>query len=132
MGLKRIAVCLIAVVLTLMLTAACTGGAPTLTESAKDLAVGEILGHPDVLGAAVAQNGTNLNLAVVVAFGSGESAAMDVGDNFVRTVKSHGPESAPSNEIGKGDFDYLVTVVYPDRTVVARGAKNSSSPRIIW
>ena len=132
MGLKRIAVCLIAVVLILVLTAACTGGAPTLTECVKDLAVSEILSYPDVLGAAVGQDGIILTLAVVVAFGSGASVAKDVGDNFVRTVKSHGPESAPSNEIGKGDFDYLVTVVYPDRTEIARGAKISSSPRIIW
>jgi len=119
-------------VLILVLTAACTGRAPTLTECAKDLAVSEILSYPDVLGAAVGQDGIILTLAVVVAFGSGASVAKDVGDNFVRTVKSHGPESAPSNEIGKGDFDYLVTVVYPDRTEIARGAKISSSPRIIW
>lgn len=103
-----------------------------MTECAKDLAVSEILSYPDVLGAAVGQDGIILTLAVVVAFGSGASVAKDVGDNFVRTVKSHGPESAPSNEIGKGDFDYLVTVVYPDRTEIARGAKISSSPRIIW
>lgn len=132
MGLKPIAVWSIAAALTLILTAACTGGSPTLPVSAKNLAVDEILGFPDVLGAAVGQDGRRLSLAVVVAFGSAESAARDVGDSFVRTVKSHGPESAPTNEIGKGDFDYFVTVVYPDRTVIARGAKISSSTRIIW
>jgi len=103
-----------------------------LSESAKELAVEEIMRYPEVLGAAVEQKGRKLTLAVVVPFGSAESAARDAGDNFVRVVKSFGPEPAPAEEIGRGDFDYLVTVVYPDKTVIVRGAKASSSPRITW
>ena len=132
MFLKRVTVWSVGVILALLLTVACNGGPPTLSESAKDLAIDEIMGYPQVLGAAIGQDGTSLTLAVVVAFGSAESAAKDVGDDFVRVVKSFGPESAPAKEIGKGEFDYLVTVVYPDKTVIVRGAKVSNSARITW
>ena len=132
MLLKRITIWSIGVILALLLTAGCGGGPPTLSESAKDLAIDEIMGYPDVLVAAVGQDGRQLTLAVVVAFGSAEPAAKDVGDDFVRVVKSFGPESAPAKEIGKGEFDYLVTVVYPDETVIVRGSKVGNSARITW
>ncbi len=132
MFLKRITVWPVGVILALLLTAACTGGAPTLSESAKDLAIDEIMGYPEVLGAAVGQDGMRLTLALVVPFGASESAAKDAGEDFVRVVKSLGLESAPAKELGKGDFDYLVTVVYPDETVIVRGVKVSTSPRITW
>jgi hypothetical protein len=131
MHLKHVGVWVFALMLALLLTVACNGGSPSLSESAKDQAIDEILGHPEVLGAAVGQDGKKLSLAVVMAFGSAESVAKDVGDNFVRTVKTLGPEPAPSKEIGEGDFDYFVTVIYPDRTVIARGAKVSGSSRLI-
>ena len=132
MLLKRINIWMIGVVVVLLLTAACTGGPPRFSESAKELAVEEIMRFPEILGAAVGQDGMELTLAVVVPYGSAEPAAKAAGDNFVRMVKSYGPESAPGEEIGTGDFDYSVTVVYPDKTVVIKGAKVSSSPRIVW
>ena len=132
MLLRRINIRMIGVVVALLLTAACTGGPPTLSESARDLAVEEIMSFPEILGAAVGQEGIKLTLAVVVPFGSEESAAKAAGDNFVRMVKSFGPEPAPGEELGTGIFDYFVTVVYPDKTVIIKGAKVSSSPHIIW
>ena len=132
MLLRRINVWMIGVIVVLLLTAGCKGGTPTLSESAKDLAVEEIMKSPEILGAAVGQDGIKLTLAVVVPYGSAESAAKTAGDDFVRMVKSFGPEPAPGEEIGTGDFDYSVTVVYPDKTVVIKGSKVSSSPHIIW
>lgn len=64
----------------------------------------------------------------MMAFGSAESVAKDVGDNFVRTVKTLGPEPAPSKEIGEGDFDYFVTVIYPDRTSPAWSKRKCQYP----
>ena len=132
MLLRRNTVWSIVVIPVLLLTAACIEVSPTLSESAKNLAIDEIMGYPEVLGAAVGQDGMRLTLAVVVPFGASEAAAKDAGDDFVRVVKSLGPESAPDQDIGEGDFDYLVTVVYPDRTVVVRGTKASSSAFVIW
>ena len=132
MLLKRTDVWMFGAVLAILLTAACTGGPPKFSESAKDLAVEEIMRFPEILGAAVGQEGIKLTLAVVVPFGSEESAAKAAGDNFVRMVKSFGPEPATGEELGTGIFDYFVTVVYPDKTVIIKGAKVSSSAHIIW
>ena len=105
----------------------------TLTESAKDLAIGVITGYDEVLDAAISQDGRTLSLVVIVGCATSEEVAKNMGDNFVRLVKSFGPESSPSGtEIGKGDFDYLVGVYCGNERKLAQGAKVRNAPHITW
>ena len=107
--------------------------APTLTESAKDLAISSIMGYDEVSGAEIKQDGRDLSLVVIVGCATSEDVAKDLGDNFVRMVKSFGPESAPTGkDIGKGEFDYLVGVYCANENQIALGAKNRSSTHINW
>ena len=56
--------------------------------------------------------------------------AKNLGDNFVRMVKTFGPDDSPGEDIGTGLFDYLLAVAYPDETIIVQGAKARSSSRI--
>jgi len=58
--------------------------------------------------------------------------AQELGSNFVRVVKTFGPEALPGREIGSGIFDYEITVAYADGTRIAQGAKDSTGIRIAW
>ena len=102
----------------------------TLTEAEKGMAIEGIKGYEKVLDAAIKQEGRDLSLVVIVAFGTTEEQAKEMSDNFVRMVKSFGPDSPPGKEIGTGIFDYLIGVYYPNEALIAMGAKVRSSKHI--
>ena len=85
-----------------------------------------------VKDASISQDGQRLSLGLVVRVETTQDNAQELGDNFVRLVKTFGPEALPGREIGSGIFDYEITVAYPDGTRIARGAKESTGIRIAW
>ena len=112
--------------------------APKITELGKTTAINEIKAYPKVIDTAIAQDGYELSLAIIVPKGTSEARAKELGDAFVRLVKTFGlldsgkREPAPSKEIGEGIFNYLITVVYPDQTIIVQGAKVSFATHITW
>jgi len=106
---------------------------PLLTEQEKKIAIGGITEYPEVLEAAITQRGRRLSLVLIVAYGTNKSRARNLGDNFVRMVKTFAKaELSPSKQIGKGVYDYLVGVYYPNKVQVVMGAKVSIAVRITW
>jgi hypothetical protein len=105
---------------------------PQLTDEQKELAISSIEGYSEVQDAAINQDGKQLSLAIIVGYATNEETAKDLGDSFVRLVKSFGPEDTPEKEIGPGLYDYLIGVYYPDKSQVALGAKCSSCRKITW
>jgi hypothetical protein len=104
----------------------------TLTEEEKELASTSIEGYTEVQDAAITQDGDQLSLALIVGYATNEETAKDLGDSFVRLIKTFGPEDAPGKEIGPGIYYYLIGVYYPDETLVAMGAKCPSCSKITW
>ena len=96
------------------------------------MAIATIEGYPAVRDAAITQEGRQLSLALIVRRTTSEASGKQLGDNFVRIVKSVGPDSAPGKEIGRGQYDYLIGVFYPNEKRLAMGAKVRTSPRITW
>lgn len=80
----------------------------------------------------IEQDGCRLYLAIIIGHAANEDHAREVGDNMVRLTKSFGPGPAPSREIGKGVYDYIIGVYRPDKTPIALGAKDRSARRILW
>ena len=125
-------------ILFLLLLAGCATKTPlpppTLSEVTKRLAIDQIFitGYPHVQNATVTQNGKELSLAIVVVPGTSEAQAKEIGDSFVGLVKSFSIGSNPGQGTGGGTFDFLITVAYPDNTVVAQGAEVGSSGHITW
>ncbi len=87
---------------------------------------------PRVVDAAMFQDGDQISLVVVVDYATNESYAKQLGDNFVRLAKTHLKDVAPGKNIGKGEYDYLVGVYYPNEKQLALGAKSRSSQDIRW
>ena len=103
-----------------------------LAADVKAMVVSGIEGYPAVLDAAVSQKGADISLVLIVVPGTSESEAKILGENAVRMTKSLSQDSAPGKAIGKGMYNYLVSVYYPDERVVAQGAKVTFADRITW
>ena len=91
-----------------------------------------IEGYPEVIDAAITQDGNQLSLVLVVAMRTGQSRAKELGDNFVRMAKSLMSDGGVGREIGRGKYHYLIGVYYPTEQLVARGGKAASSEGISW
>jgi hypothetical protein len=89
-------------------------------------------GFPEVLDAAVSQEGDDLSLALMVRDATSEVRAKELGDNFVRMVKTFGPDYSPTKALGRGAYSYAVIVTRADGSPIAEGAKARSSTRISW
>lgn len=125
--------CLGFVVLAIMLPViSCGPSAPPLTETQKSLAIETIKDYPRVRDAAVVQDGSDLTLAIIVDYATSEEYAKELGDNFVRLVKTFSEDESPHKRIGKGIYNYLVGVYYPNEELVVMGAKSSTSDHITW
>jgi len=119
-----------------------TGGATTpgqssaqvkaLSEDEKSLAIAGIEASPLVLEAAISQKGEHLSLVVIVAYGTNFATAKELGANFVRMVKTFGPDQAPGANVGTGLYDYQVGVYYPDKAFIVQGWKLGNSSKIRW
>ena len=84
------------------------------------------------MDAAISQDGRDLSLVLVVAYATNERYAKQLGENFVRMLKSLSQDDPPGQSIGTGIYNYLVGVYLPNGDRVALGAKARTSDRITW
>lgn len=98
----------------------------------EDILIRIIEGYSDIMDAAITQDGKDINLVLVVSFATSQSRARELGENFVRMTKSHMKDGAPGRDIGKGKYNYLIGVYYPNEKRVALGAKVSFADRLTW
>jgi len=105
---------------------------PELTQQQKTFAIQTIMDYPEVRDADIIQEGKVLSLAIIVGYATSEERARQLGDNFVRLVKTFGPDSSPGKIIGQGTYDYLIAVATPDQRIIVQGAKVNSSDHITW
>ena len=111
-----------------------SGAAPVriLSANVEAMVVSSIEDDPQVLDAAVSQDGVQLSLVLVVSTGVDSQRARTLGENFVRLVKSLSPDDPPGAEIGEGIYDYLIGVYYPNEKKVAQGAKSRVARSVSW
>ena len=132
---RRLMLALVMLFAGLWLVVGCSSDSPqpSLTGQQKTAAINQITALDEVVDALIEQpNKKTLSLAVTVNFGTSRDRARDVGESFVRMVKSLGPDNAPGQQIGSGIYDYEITVLYPDRTTVVQGSKVQGVTRISW
>ena len=98
---------------------------------ARRLALLEIESRAGVRDAAVSVEGNQYSL-VVVAYATSESYARTLAEDFVRLLKSLGPDDSPGKEVGRGKYDYVVGVYYPNEEPLALGANASTAGSISW
>jgi hypothetical protein len=72
-------------------------------------------------------------LSLVVPADTPADTARALGERFVMLVKTLAlTETAPDDEIGVGDYDYIVQVSSPTDSVIARGGKATADTKIHW
>lgn len=105
---------------------------PQLTAQEKQMAIDTIKEYKEVRDAAVSQDGDTLSLVVIVGYGTSKERAKEMGDNFVRLVKTFSKDESPEKEIGEGIYDYIIGVYYPNEKELVLGAKSSIARNITW
>ena len=105
---------------------------PPTVKDIEEFLIPNIKSQPDVMDAAVAQDGDDISLVLIIGFATNESRAKELGENFVRITKSLMNDGAPGREIGKGKYNYLIGVYYPNEKTVALGAKAKTAGQLKW
>ena len=106
---------------------------PILTESEEARALAGVTADRQVLDAGIHQRGRTVALSLVVPADTPADTARALGERFVMQVKTLAlTETAPDDEIGVGDYDYIVQVSSPTDSVIARGGKATADTKIHW
>lgn len=103
-----------------------------IPKNIKETAIKGINVYLEVKESAIAQDGVTVSLIVIVNYQTSDEKAKELGDSFVRMVKTLSNDTNPSKEIGEGIYNYLITVAYPTEEVIVQGAKAGISPKITW
>lgn len=105
---------------------------PQVTAQEKKMAIDMIKGYEEVTDAAISQKNETLSLVVFVEYGTSKEKAKEMGDNFVRLVKTFTKDISPEKEIGEGIYDYIIGVYYPNQKEIVIGAKSTIGRNITW
>jgi len=106
---------------------------PLLNDTTKEIVINRIKQFPGVIEAIIPQKGDDLSLVLVVPENTSIKKAKDLGDNFVRMVKSSSKDAPdPGKNIGKGIYSYLVSVYTKQEKNIALGAKVQTAENITW
>ena len=100
------------------------------------LAIDTIKEYDLVSDAAIEKKENDFSLALIVNESTNSIRAKELGENFVRLLKSLIPSSIEPNsskDIGSGNYNYLIGV-YGNTTnnKICMGAKASSARKITW
>ncbi|MEE9248501.1 MAG: hypothetical protein V3U79_07390 [Dehalococcoidia bacterium] len=107
----------------------------TMTALEKEVVVTTMLAQAGIREADFKQEGQDFTLVIIVEWNIGEEQAKDFSDNFVRLLKTHGPDTSveSGSRIGKGGYNYHVGVFRPDGTTnVVEGEKYDFADNINW
>ena len=111
----------------------CTPKHPILTESEERVALAGATADGQVMTAGIQQRGRTVALLLVVPADTSPDTARALGERFVLLVKTLAVEEPdPDDEVGAGNFDYIVRVNSPTEIVIALGGKATSDTRVSW
>ena len=85
-----------------------------------------------VQDASITQRLDVFSLALIVGYATNKQHAKNLGDNFVRMVKTFSADDSPSKAIGEGKYDYIVGVYKPNEETIVIGKKQKASKSIAW
>ncbi|MFC2122864.1 hypothetical protein ACFLRP_04180 [Bacteroidota bacterium] len=113
-----------------MSTMSCT--TLSITEEQKADVIQAIMDYPEVHFAAIEQEETKLFLILMVADATSAERAMQLGDDFVRLMKSVGLGKPPGEKIGPGLFDYVIRIYIAYDRPHLFGVKSKRNDVIEW
>ncbi|HZJ03014.1 MAG TPA: hypothetical protein VFE20_04910 [Thermoleophilia bacterium] len=97
----------------------------------KDMTIQAIEAQTGVVDADYVIEDDQVSLALMVASSVGADQAKELGENFVRLVKTS-IDDPPGAQIGPGKYDYLIGVYGPGQQKIVMGAKVAPGDHITW
>ena len=105
---------------------------PEITKEDKHKAIQRIKQQDGVIEAVILQNDAKVKLVLIVIERTKIEQAKELGERFVRIIKTFCRDPNPNKEIGKGVYDYMIEVLYPDKDELAIGIKDCMNKSISW
>ncbi len=96
------------------------------------LIINEMKGNDDVRDATVVQDGVNIRLYLVVGGEITKKRAIELGERFIRLAKAASKDFKPNKDIGKGIYNYIIQINYPNKRTVLIGNKVCTEKIINW
>ena len=100
--------------------------------SVNSMVKSSIEANREVIDSAIRRQGQQVSLVLIVRSATNTARARQLGENFLRMYKSLSDDNPPGQSIGRGKYDYIVGVYYPNKKPVAIGAKASIADRLSW
>jgi len=105
---------------------------PEITKEEKHKATQKIKQQNEIIDAVIMQNDAKVKLVLTVREGTTKERAKELGESFVRLIKTFCRDHNPNKEIGIGVYDYMIEVYYPDKNELAIGIKDCMNKSISW
>lgn len=106
---------------------------PILPKREETFVLAETRTNPQVLDAGISQRERTVDLSLVVPSDTPLDIAQALGERFVLLVKtSASTESNPCQNVGTGNYDYILRIGSPTENSIAVGIKATSDAQIKW
>jgi len=105
---------------------------PEITKENKRKAIQKIKEQDGVIEAVILQNDAKVKLVLTVIEATTKEQGKELGERFVRLIKTFCRDPNPNKEIGKGIYDYIVEVYYPEKKELVIGIKDRLNEFIAW
>lgn len=106
--------------------------APEMSVEEQNLAIESIKENPDIVDAGIAQENDTISLSLIVSEATDTEKAKELGDSFIRVVKTFSQDEQPSEAIGSGIYNYIISIGYQNKPDTIIGAKAKISENITW
>ena len=105
---------------------------PKIKEEEKLATINSIKQQDEVKDACITQDYENINLTLIVDYSTSKERARELGENFISLVKIYSTDIDPEEKIGIGFYNYVISVLYPDKQEVVKGIKACNTESIAW
>jgi len=118
-------------------SATATSSDPTPVQASRQLTLSDMVlptikSYDLVRNAEIRRDGNRFDLVLLVDYAIDPNYAREIGDSFVRLTKSMLQDGETGEAIGRGEYDYVIHIYYPNNKQVAIGAKASVARKITW
>ena len=105
---------------------------PEIKEEEKLEIINTIKEENNVIDAVLTQQRSNIKLVLTVENKTSKERAKELGESYIRLVKTFSRDINPNKKIGKGIYNYFVRVNNPNKEIIITGIKENTAEFITW
>ncbi len=105
---------------------------PEIKEEEKLKVINTMKEEDNVIDAVLSQKGSKIELVLTVEDKTSKKRAKELGESYVRLVKTFSMDINPNKKIGKGIYNYYVRVNNPNKEIIIAGIKENLAELITW